>query len=812
MTLRHFVAVFITTTLVTACSSGTGPAGAQGPAGTNGTDGTVGMNGTNGMNGANGSPGANGNNGTNAVSVLAEDTPLSGVVAVNVDESPYVPPNVPTLVSLVESRVAQWDDGTLPTGVQFPLVPATTDTVRSIRDTRPHVLVKWLDPLAYNGEQRLADGGVTSSRDPRLVPRFGANPDYIAYLGDGWEDGGTPFFQGSSTSGWLWVNHEYVSNERPLSVSTPDGGSRFFAPSGQHLTLATFNRVMRFSNIDPTSSTPWADADLNDYVKQWKKHVGGSWMRIVKDEATSTWSIDLSAPNRRFDGTSNTLAAVTGHMLGSTDSDDTGLPLGPGVIAGTNSNCAGGLSPWGTIFSGEENTQFSFGDLEAAYSSTNLFLGAGHGFVPGNRITFPYAPVPLSALTNPGAEGSFAAADSTITHSREMHGWIAEFDPTVRPDEFYGRRTPGIGQRKIGGLGRARWEAAAVAVDSNWRLVPNQPITLYAADDRRNGRIYKYVSGQPYTAGMTKAQTRALLDSGGKLYVAHFENMRFDNGEVLVDGGVPLLTRTANDGYALQSPGGGRWVELSTTSTDIAPNAAPLGMPTMTVGQALTSNTWNGIAGFGSDDDVRRALHTAANKIGVSEMNRPEDLEWNPVDPTGTPALYVTFTGHGQPTSLTQDGRLATQPPLTDGGIGTENQGNRAAMRNGAIYAIRETGGANPAVSRTFTAFAVWRGVGGSNDLFAAAMPDNLLIARNGSVWFGTDGNPGRNNGRADAIYYLDLNATHSNAFGKAFRVVTMPSDAEATGPFFSPDQRTLFISVQHPGEEQVSTWPRRMP
>src|SRR5262249_25075993 len=155
-----------------------------------------------------------------------------------------------------------------------------------------------------------------------------------------------------------------------------------------------------------------------------------------------------------------------------------------------------------------------------------------------------------------------------------------------------------------------------------------------------------------------------------------------------------------------------------------------------------------------------RALHTAANKIGVAELNRPEDVEWNPHDPTGVPALYVAFTGHGQPTTLTQTGALATA---------AAQQGNRSAMRNGAIFALRETG-ANPAASTTFTFYAVWRGVGGSSDVFAAAMPDNLLIDRQGGVWFGTDGNPGRNNGKSDGVYYLDLDRTHPNAFGKAFR------------------------------------------
>ena len=96
--------------------------------------------------------------------------------------------------------------------------------------------------------------------------------------------------------------------------------------------------------------------------------------------------------------------------------------------------------------------------------------------------------------------------------------------------------------------------------------------------------------------------------------------------------------------------------------------------------------------------------------------------------------------------------------------------------------------------------------------------PDNLMIDREGGVWFGTDGNFLRTKGRAaDALYYLDLDPSHqagkpgitTPSFGKAFRIATVPSDAEATGPAFNSDMTTIFLSVQHPGERFPSTWPQ---
>ena len=44
--------------------------------------------------------------------------------------------------------------------------------------------------------------------------------------------------------------------------------------------------------------------------------------------------------------------------------------------------------------------------------------------------------------------------------------------------------------------------------------------------------------------------------------------------------------------------------------------------------------------------------------------------------------------------------------------------------------------------------------------------------------------------------------------------MASAPRDAELTGPWFSPDGKTLFLSVQHPGEQTAdisaptSRWP----
>jgi secreted PhoX family phosphatase len=130
--------------------------------------------------------------------------------------------------------------------------------------------------------------------------------------------------------------------------------------------------------------------------------------------------------------------------------------------------------------------------------------------------------------------------------------------------------------------------------------------------------------------------------------------------------------------------------------------------------------------------------------------------------------------------------------------------------RLGGIMAIEESMPAAPGASDTFTFWVAARGTSGEGP-YDFANPDNLMIDGEGGLWFGTDGNFGTN-GHADAVYYLDLDAAHRTTatatYGRAFRIAAVASDAEATGPALSSDQRTLFLSVQHPGEDIWSTWP----
>jgi secreted PhoX family phosphatase len=694
--------------------------------------------------------------------------PLSSVVAVVQRTGRPIP-------TLVRRYVEQYAKGTLPAHVQFPLANATSEDVRTISNLQSNVLAKWLDPLSP---------GATAT-----ALRFGANADYIAYFGDGWNRdwegdvvNGAPQFKGNGRAGWLWTNHEYISNSAPTKTT---------APTGQHLTFADFLQDAGVLTNDVTSPT-WTQLQLDAYAQSYKKQLGGSWYRVQLDNASKQWKIVPSSGAMRYDSTSETLLTITGQRLRGLDRDDSGSLLPAQVVAGITGDCSGAQTPWGTIITAEENVQDFYGDLESAWTSSQKFV-TGAGFDPGSYI---------NPTVTPSSNAEFTRTASG-QHNRDVYGYLAEIDPGVAPEVYYLSADQfggdGIGHRKIGAMGRAHWENATFAVGRDYKLVSGQPIVIYAGDDRRSGRIYKFVSAKPYEIGMTKAEVRALLDEGD-LWVAHFAGL---------DTATGLTLKATGASPTAAAPGEGRWIRLSTNSTDIVPNAAALGDAGKTVGEALRDVSWNGIGGFRNDNDVRLALFTASNKLGVMELNRPEDIEWNPRDLSGTPRLYVAFTNHDRQVALDQNGVLID--PATHA-----TQSPKRSDVLGAVFTIEEANPANPSQSTTFKYFAAWLGTSGKGP-FDAANPDNIMIDSAGGVWFGTDGNFGRN-GTADAVYYLDLDPAHREGvagvrqatYGKAFRVVAVPSDAEATGPAFSSNEGTIFVSVQHPGEERASSWPPR--
>jgi secreted PhoX family phosphatase len=79
-------------------------------------------------------------------------------------------------------------------------------------------------------------------------------------------------------------------------------------------------------------------------------------------------------------------------------------------------------------------------------------------------------------------------------------------------------------------------------------------------------------------------------------------------------------------------------------------------------------------------------------------------------------------------------------------------------------------------------------------------MPDNCTMDSQGRLWVATDGNSAKRTGRADGLWALETERPLRGTSRHFFRV---PIGAELCGPVFTPNDESLFLAVQHPGERE---------
>jgi len=79
----------------------------------------------------------------------------------------------------------------------------------------------------------------------------------------------------------------------------------------------------------------------------------------------------------------------------------------------------------------------------------------------------------------------------------------------------------------------------------------------------------------------------------------------------------------------------------------------------------------------------------------------------------------------------------------------------------------------------------------------------NIAFDGAGHIWIVTDGAPSAA-GVADGVYGAD-----TAGFGRALTCCfyQAPTGAEVCGPIVTPDDRTMFLAIQHPGEDRGSTF-----
>ncbi|CAA9231287.1 MAG: Putative phosphatase [uncultured Blastococcus sp.] len=210
------------------------------------------------------------------------------------------------------------------------------------------------------------------------------------------------------------------------------------------------------------------------------------------------------------------------------------------------------------------------------------------------------------------------------------------------------------------------------------------------------------------------------------------------------------------------------------------------------------SGTWtalvhgqNGLtpaAGFDDQGEVLINARQAAAMVGATPMDRPE---WTAVDPrTGT--VYVTLTNN-------------TTRAVPNG------PNPRVSNKWGHIVRWDELNGDHTATSFAWDIFVLAGPGGGAagstnhpDDSFGS--PDGLWLDPDSRVWIQTDGTQPQGNNQMLAG---DPYRTDSTGAPELRRFLTGVVGCEVTGIAMTPDQRTLFINLQHPGETGGSTWPQ---
>jgi secreted PhoX family phosphatase len=192
--------------------------------------------------------------------------------------------------------------------------------------------------------------------------------------------------------------------------------------------------------------------------------------------------------------------------------------------------------------------------------------------------------------------------------------------------------------------------------------------------------------------------------------------------------------------------------------------------------------------------DVLIRTRLAATAIGATKLDRPE---WTAVDQRSG-ACYVALTnGSGD-------------RGATSGTRGAANGKNPY----GQIVRWFEDDNEHSATSFTWDVFAF---AGDptkptpdtsvdDEDRFSS--PDGLFADRSGRLWIQTDVSSSRlNTGNFDRLGNNQMLCADPDT-GEIRRFLSGPEGCEITGATMTPDQRTMFINIQHPGEEQPSTFP----
>jgi uncharacterized protein len=554
----------------------------------------------------------------------------------------------------------------------------------------------------------------------------------------------------------LVVNHE----------SSAD--AHFFHPRGQTSNGVNGKKFSQFGDWD-LGTRPAAE------VLKEINHHGVSVVELRKGSSGWSYVVD-SLYNRRvtaqtpvrFGGPAAHIADIRSFMVSAFDT--TGA-----TSRGTLNNCGHGITPWGTYLACEENWAFYFnmptgspaldakttesrrryGVVRAGLSATAT-SGVSQGWYTAsdsdNRFT-RWSPAPVGA----------SAADD-FRNEPNTFGFNVEIDPL----------TSGQPVKRVA-MGRFAHEGA-------WCGLPvvGKPLAFYQGCDSRNEYIYKFVTAANWDdkdiGGGLAAGDKYLNE--GKLYVAKFN-----------------------------ADGSGEWIELAITDPRIS-------------GYATYP--------FANQADVYINARHAADAVGATKMDRPE---WGAVNPANG-EIYMTLTNNSS-ANRTPGKTDPANPRAYADADGKKFSGNP----NGHIIRWKEQDGASTATRFTWDIFLFGAeedmpanvnlsGLTASNSF---SSPDGLWFSKTtGICWIQTDDGaytdetgcmllaaiPGQVGDGAKVtienkmtVSGAEVIANQDTFIGAALgeaklrRFLVAPPGAEVTGITETADGKTLFVNIQHPGE-----------
>ncbi|MDQ1242216.1 MAG: uncharacterized protein QG550_1467 [Pseudomonadota bacterium] len=487
--------------------------------------------------------------------------------------------------------------------------------------------------------------------------------------------------------------------------------------------------------------------------KKWQVQRGSKYGRRI----TANTPMRVSGPAAGLD-----MLKSKKYYLTPNGSVDSGM-LNDGYTAyGTANNCAHGYTPWGTYLACEENWNGYFGTVQAGATATRDERRLG---ITSSGFGYQWHTV--------DARWDIRANEK----EQNLFGWRVEIDPF----------DPGSVPVKRTALGRFKAESAQVVVDDANR------VAFYMGDDERNEYIYKFVCARAVDRA-NRAANRDMLDHG-TLYVAKFR----DDGTGVWLPLVPDAETVIDDGV------GGK-------------------------------KKLRDLPDFAGADDrevqgkicVRTRL--AADAVGATMMDRPEWCAARPRTMGFTEIeVYCTLTNNSRrgntPVSSNKadgtTGAATANPPVDAANPRPDND-------YGHIVRWRETGKTVTATTFAWDLFvqcgdkrttktlgsSYTVGEFGGQDVGYAGningddygAPDGLWFDDFGRLWIQTDqagdGLGDWKNIGGNVMMCADPNT------GATRRFLTSPTDCEVTGVIVTPDHRTMFVNIQHPGDRGTPSEP----